>query len=59
MSSAVHVVPTNDLIRHDSSGGQTCVCGPTEQPVEGDNGTVRWLVVHHSLDGRERSEPRG
>ncbi|MGC5019027.1 hypothetical protein [Micromonospora sp. DT47] len=56
--SSVHVVPVNDLITHDSSGGQACVCGPTEQPVKGEDGSVRWMVVHHSLDGREHTEPR-
>ncbi|WP_346536960.1 hypothetical protein [Micromonospora sp. DPT] len=49
-------MPINDLIQHDSSGGQDCVCGPTEQPVKGEDGSVRWMVVHHSLDGREQAE---
>lgn len=44
-----HVVPTNDLIDHDTI--DDCVCGPREELVEG-----RWVVVHHSLDGREKRE---
>ncbi|SCL21666.1 hypothetical protein [Micromonospora inyonensis] len=57
--AAEHVVPENDLIAHDSSGGQPCVCGPATVPVKRADGTVVWQVVHHSLDGREHSEPRG
>jgi hypothetical protein len=41
------VTPVGDLIEHDLS--DDCVCGPDVNFVEG--GTV---VVHHSLDGRER-----
>lgn len=54
--SAVHVVPENDLIQHDSSGGQDCVCGPSTEPVEREDGSMGWLVVHHSLDGRELTD---
>ena len=54
--STQHVVPINDLIEHDSSGGQNCVCGPTTKPVEAEDGSMGWVVVHHSLDGRERAE---
>ena len=53
-----HVVPTDDLVLHDSSGGQPCVCGPTTVPVEREDGSMGWMVVHHSLDGRERTESR-
>ena len=51
-----HVVPINDLIEHDSSGGQDCVCGPTTEPVKAEGGSTGWLVTHHSLDGRELRE---
>jgi hypothetical protein len=53
--STIHVEPVNDLIEHDTSG-QTCVCGPTERPVVRDDGSIGWVVVHNSLDGRELRE---
>jgi hypothetical protein len=52
----MHVEPIGDLIQHDTSGQQPCVCGPTERPVKADDGSVGWVVVHHSLDGREQYE---
>ncbi|MEV5703019.1 hypothetical protein AB0L55_36755 [Streptomyces anthocyanicus] len=54
--STFHVEPINDLIEHDTSG-HPCVCGPTERPEKHDDGTVDWIVVHNSLDGRELNEP--
>ena len=51
----VHVVPVGDLIEHDSDGGD-CLCGPTTEPVFDDDGSNGWLIVHHSLDGRELAE---
>lgn len=51
-ASMLHIVPTDDLIEHDTFGEQDCVCGPDLDLVETANGD-RWLVVHHSLDGRE------
>lgn len=53
--STVHVYPNNDLIDHDTDGGD-CVCGPTVEPVPRDDGSMGWLVTHHSLDGRELRE---
>ena len=47
----------DDLIRHERC--DTCPCGPDVQLVRRDGEPDAWLVVHHSLDGRERSEPRG
>jgi hypothetical protein len=49
-----HVIPINDLIEHDRTGGVLCdcVCGPDVEFVEG-GGIV---VIHHSLDGREQDE---
>jgi hypothetical protein len=46
----VHVYPTHDLIEHETEGDE-CPCGPTVEFVPG--GAV---VVHHSLDGREKDE---
>lgn len=54
--TTVHTIPANDLIEHDTSGQQDCVCGPTTEPVECDDGSFGWVVVHHSLDGRELQE---
>lgn len=51
----LHVYPLADLIEHDTQGDE-CVCGPTSEPVERDDGTMGWLLVHHSLDGREANE---
>lgn len=53
--ATVHVVPVNDLVEHDTDGGD-CVCGPEVEPVEHDDGSMGWLVKHHSLDGRELHE---
>ena len=50
--STVHVFPVNDLIEHDTDTGD-CVCGPTTEPVIGCDGSCGWVIVHHSLDGRE------
>ena len=52
--TALHVVPVGDLIEHVLTGD--CPCGPADKPVERDDGSVGWLVVHHSLDGRELAE---
>ncbi|WP_405375969.1 MULTISPECIES: hypothetical protein [unclassified Microbacterium] len=52
----VHVVPVNDLIEHVDDG-TPCPCGPRTEPVERDEGTIGWVELHHSLDGREYDEP--
>ncbi|MFE9461713.1 hypothetical protein [Streptomyces californicus] len=54
--SSVHVAPVGDLIEHDTSGENDCVCGPSSRPVKGDDGSVGWVVTHASLDGRELTE---
>lgn len=56
MSDPIHVFPISDLIEHVTDGGE-CPCGPTTEPVERDDGSMGWLVTHHSLDGREHAEP--
>lgn len=54
MPNVMHVFPLDDLIEHDhSAAGGDCPCGPTVQPVRHADGSVGWLTVHHSLDGRE------
>lgn len=54
MGQTVHVYPVADLIEHDTDGGD-CVCGPDVEHVEADDGDG-WLILHHSLDGRELHE---
>lgn len=56
LADAVHLIPVDDLIEHDTSGNP-CVCGPDALPGYYDDGTVAYHVIHHSLDGREHSEP--
>lgn len=53
---AYHVYPAGDLIEHETIG-DGCACGPETRPVERDEGSIGWLYVHHSLDGREKTEP--
>jgi hypothetical protein len=56
MGQTVHTVPVDDLIEHRTDGSD-CLCGPTTEPVECDDGSFGYCVVHHSLDGREHREP--
>lgn len=51
----VHVYPVNDLIKHNVDGGD-CMCGPTTEAVSDNDGSYGWVVIHHSLDGREQHE---
>lgn len=51
----IHVYPTNDLIIHDTDT-EDCICGPEIVAIEHDDGSIGWLIVHHSLDGRENNE---
>lgn len=51
---AHHVIPVDDLIEHDRT--DECLCGPTAEAVFRPDGSAGWLVVHHSLDGREAFE---
>lgn len=50
-SDEVHVRPVGDLVDH--SLDDQCPCGPRWEPVKREDGSVGWVVVHHSLDGRE------
>lgn len=47
----IHVLPINDAIEHKETHG--CWCHPTVEIVS--NGAT--VVVHHSADGRETTEP--
>jgi hypothetical protein len=53
--STVHVLPVDDLIPHEDTG-EDCPCGPTVEPVPHKDGSIGWVIIHHSLDGRERYE---
>lgn len=57
MADHVHVTPSSDLIEHDTEHQEACPCGPTVEPVARGDGSFGWLYVHHSLDGREFTEP--
>lgn len=57
MPGTLHIHPVGDLIAHDTATDDAdCVCGPTIRPAEQDDGSMGWLIVHNSLDGRERRE---
>ncbi|MDF3308731.1 hypothetical protein P3H15_27310 [Rhodococcus sp. T2V] len=49
----VHVTPDDDLVDHLT---EDCPCGVTTEPIPGPDGSIAWLVTHHSLDGRELHE---
>jgi len=49
-----HVIPVADLIGHEAS--EECACVPQARLVTLADGSDGWLLVHHSLDGREASE---
>jgi len=55
VSNRVHVHPGGDLIDHDLESDD-CVCGPGMRPVRRADGSIEWIVTHHSLDGREHRE---
>lgn len=60
MADHLHVAPVGDLIDHDISTTEPdCVCGPRVEPVQRDDGSMGWLIVHASLDGREKTEAAG
>lgn len=51
-----HVVPIADLIVHEVDDAGGCPCVPSVEPVALPAGGIGWLLVHHSLDGREFNE---
>jgi hypothetical protein len=54
-ADTMHVYPLHDLVEHLTCG-DGCVCVPRADPVKRDDGSVGWVMVHHSLDGREAQE---
>ena len=55
--TTAHVYPLGDLIEHDIDSDDVCL--PDQIPVERDDGSIAWVVSHHSLDGRETHETGG
>lgn len=50
----IHIIPLNDSVTHEHT--EDCPCGPEIEPVKTDDGTVNYVISHHSLDGREHLE---
>ena len=55
--TTLHVHPVADIVEHDTDG-EDCVCGPAAEAIFREDGSTGWVITHHSLDGRERSESR-
>ena len=56
-ASHMNIVPDDDLMEHPLvENTDECPCGPRVEPVETDDGSIAWIVTHHSLDGREANE---
>lgn len=55
-SNVSHTAPINDAVEHDVTDDCSCICGPRLEHIERTDGSDGWLYIHHSLDGRERSE---
>lgn len=53
MSQTQHVMPTADLVQHEPT--EHCVCAPAIKRADTPDGDG-WIYIHHSLDGRERTE---
>lgn len=55
MIETLHVVPTADLVEHDTRLWNSCPCGPDFATQRTSKG-IGITITHHSLDGREASE---
>jgi hypothetical protein len=53
-TNGVHVMPCGDAVDHETT--DDCVCVPRAEAVPREDGSMGWLTVHHSLDGREAHE---
>jgi hypothetical protein len=47
-----HIYPVGDSEEHNTKSQGDCWCNPKLERQENGN----WLVVHNSLDGREKKE---
>jgi hypothetical protein len=54
VDNSLHVHPVDDLAEHELT--DDCWCGPEQRLVPRADGSDGWLVIHHSLDGREQHE---
>lgn len=52
-NTAMQVIPMNDLLEHDTEDAEDCPCGPRVEAVFREDGSNGWVIIHHSLDGRE------
>lgn len=46
--STVHLMPHHDLIEHEAAAD--CICGTDVEPMQHDDGSLGFLVVHVGLD---------
>lgn len=52
-----HHWPVGDIIEHEVDvNDDRCACGPITRGEKRADGTIGWVIVHHSLDGREIDE---
>lgn len=57
MTNTLHVTPLHDQVGHDPNSAEPdCVCGPEVRPAAQEGGSVDWLLVYYSLDGREQGQ---
>jgi hypothetical protein len=53
----LHVWPEHDRVQHNTEDDAgDCICGPATEPVKREDGSIGWVIRHHSLDGREKTE---
>lgn len=53
--STLHLYPENDVIDHDTDSDD-CWCGPKTSPTKEPDGSIGWVILHNSIDGREFAE---
>lgn len=51
-----HVWPEADLFEHELDDEGDCACGPHIEPVQAEDGSFGEIIVHNSLDAREKTE---
>lgn len=52
-NGAAHIIPIRDYILHAEN--PDCICMPRAELTQHDSDA--WIYTHHSLDGREHTEP--
>lgn len=48
----VHVFPVDDVIGHEVDG-EDCPCLPEIEPIVLEDGSIRYVYIHHAWDGRD------